>query len=198
MFYNFIKHIAIIWIALFYRVRVEGRENFPAVGPVVVCANHTYAKDLIFIGRFASRKIYWIAKSELFRIPIFGRFIKSLGAFPINRGERDRESVKTVYRVLKAGLPLGIFPEGHRYMDLDKRPRFSRGFVTIALNSSADILPVAIRYEGGPFGRGKLFSRTVLYFGQLVKLDRGRGYSRAELDEVAETVTSWVHKKIVC
>ena len=198
MIYRVIKIIAKAWVALFYRVRVDGIENFPASGPIVVCANHTYIKDMIFIGRFAPRKIYWIAKSELFRVPIYGAFIKSLGAFPIKRGANDRESVRTVYKVLRSGEPLGIFPEGHRAQDPNEKLPFKRGFVSFAANSGASLLPVAIRYEGGPLGRGKVFSKAVLTFGKTIQFERGRKYDRHELNGVATTIETWIREKIVC
>ena len=196
--YSFLKIIAKAWVALFYRVRVEGIENFPASGPIVVCANHTFIKDMIFIGRFAPRKIYWLAKAELFRVPLFGAFIKSLGAFPVNRGSGDRESVRTVYKVLHAGEPLGIFPEGHRILDPNEKMPFKRGFVSFAANTGAALLPVAIRYEDGPFGRGKMFSKTTLVFGKAVPFERGKKYGRGELIGVASSIELWIREKIIC
>ena len=196
MVFRVIKVIAKAWVALFYRVKVEGLENFPAEGPIVVCANHTFIKDMIFIGRFAPRKINWIAKAELFRVPVFGAFIKSLGAFPVNRGANDRESVRTVYKILRSGEPLGIFPEGHRSLDPNERLPFKRGFVSFAANTGAAVLPVAIRYEDGPFGRGKLFSKATLIFGDAVHFGRGQKHGRDELIDASRSIESWIREKI--
>ena len=198
MMYRLAQRLARFIVRVFYRVQVVGIENFPPEGPVVVCANHTFVKDLIFIGSFAPRKIYWMAKSELFRIPGFNIFIKSLGAFPVRRGAHDRQTVRKVYDVLGSGAPLGIFPEGTRTLDPNDRPPFKRGFVSFAANAGAAILPVALRYEGGPFGRGRLFSRAVMSFGQAIPTEAGRVYARRELDGISVSVASWIRKKIVC
>ncbi|MCL2059598.1 MAG: 1-acyl-sn-glycerol-3-phosphate acyltransferase [Oscillospiraceae bacterium] len=196
MIFNCIKRIVRLYVYVFYRVRVEGIKNFPNEGAIVLCANHTFIKDLIFIGSIAPRKIHWMAKAELFRIPVFGPLIRKLGAFPVNRGARDRDSVRIVYKVLESGAPLGIFPEGTRVLDPVKRPPFKRGFVSFAANTGASVLPVALRYEGGPFGRGKMFSRTIMTIGEPVLFEKGRKYSREELDALAESIMSWINEKI--
>lgn len=192
MFFKFFRLIARAYVAVFFRLRVEGIGNFPEKGAVVLCVNHSLAKDLIFIGSAAPRKIFWMAKAELFKIPVFGHFIKMLGAFPVKRGAHDRDSVKQVYRILDSGAPLGIFPEGTRSLDPDNRPPFKRSFVSFAANTGAVILPVALRYEDGPFGRGRLFSRAVLTFGENVAMDRNRKYGRDELKELAASIMSWI------
>jgi len=60
------------------------------------------------------------------------------------------------------------------------------------------VLPAAIRYEDGPFGRGRLFSRVVLTFGNVRVLERGVKYGRAELEAISQSVMAWIHEKIVC
>ena len=194
--FGFLKLIARIVVAVFYRVRVEGLANFPERGAVVLCANHTFIKDLIIIGSVSPRQIRWMAKIELFRNPVVGRFFRFLGAFPVKRGAHDRESVRIVYSLLGSGAALGIFPEGTRIPGPGVRPPFKRGFVSFAANTGAAILPVALRYEGGPFGRGRLFSRAVLTYGETVALDPGRAYGRGELDAIASSVMSWIHSKL--
>ena len=197
MIFNFIQTAIRAVVTVLYRVRVEGMDNFPETGALVLCANHTFVKDLILIGGFAPRKIHWMAKAELFRIPLFGALIKKLGAFPVNRGAHDRDSIRIVYKVLRSGAPLGIFPEGTRVLDPNNRPPFKRGFVTFAASTGASILPVALRYEGGPFGRGRLFSSAVMSFGEIIKLDPDRKYRREELDTLAESIMSWIQGKII-
>ena len=196
MIFGIIQKVIRAVIAILYRVRVEGMDNFPETGALVLCANHTFVKDMFFIGGFAPRKIHWMAKAELFRIPLFGAFIGKLGAFPVNRGSHDRDSIRIVYKVLQSGAPLGIFPEGTRVLDPNNRPPFKRGFVSFAANTGASILPVAIRYESGPFGRGRLFSRAVMSFGEIIRFDKGRKYKREELDALVDTIMSWIRGKI--
>ena len=197
MIFNCIKLIVRAYVAVFYNVRVEGIDNFPSKGALVLCANHTFIKDLILIGSIAPRKIHWMAKAELFKIPVFGALIKALGAFPINRGAHDRNSIRIVYKVLRSGAPLGIFPEGTRVLDPNERPPFKRGFVSFAAGTGAAILPVALRYEGGPFGRGRLFSRAIVSFGVPIEFSDNRKYDRNELNELADSIMSWIKDKII-
>ena len=196
MIYRCLQVFARFLVRTFYRVRVEGLDNFTDSGPLIICANHTFIKDMILIAGFAPRKMYWMAKDELFKIPLFGAFISKLGAFPVKRGSHDRDSIKKVYELLNAGMPIGIFPEGTRVLEPVNRPPFKRGYVSFAVNSGASILPVAIRYENGPFGRGKLFSKVVMYLGRLVTLDGNYKYSRDELDEISANIMKWTHEKI--
>jgi len=196
MIYGFIRRIVKAIITVLYRVRIEGLGNFPTTGAVVLCANHTFYKDLLIIGSISPRKIHWMAKSELFKNPLFGALIRKLGAFPVHRGSNDKGSVKTVYNVLGGGAVLGIFPEGTRAGDPNVRPPIKRSFVTFAANTGAAILPVAVSYAGGPFGRGRLFSRTAISFGEAVSLGQGRKYSREELDGHAATIMAWVYSRI--
>jgi 1-acyl-sn-glycerol-3-phosphate acyltransferase len=197
MIFNCIRILIRTYISIFYRVRVEGVNNFPDSGAFVLCANHTFIKDLLFIGSFSPRKINWMAKIELFKIPVFGSLIKKLGAFPVNRGANDRDSVRNVYKVLESGAPLGIFPEGTRELDPNNRPPFKRGFVSFAAHAGVSILPVALRYENGPFGRGRLFSRAVVSFGEIIPFEKGRKYDRGEIEELATSIMSWINEKII-
>jgi len=196
MIYNCLRVIVRAAVSLLYRIRAEGISRFPDKGAVVMCANHTYYKDLLILGSYAPRKINWMAKSELFKIPLFSGLIRRLGAFPVRRGESDRDSVKNVYKVLKSGEPLGIFPEGTRVFDPNNRLPYKRGFVTFAANTGATVLPVAIRYGNGPFGRGRLFCRVAMIFGEPVTFDAERKYERRELDEFAAKITQWINEVI--
>ncbi|MFH0915764.1 MAG: (d)CMP kinase [bacterium] len=99
---------------LVFRMKISGREHFPESGAVVLASNHRSNLDPFFIGVSAPRQIHFMAKAELWKVRPLGRVIDKLGAFPINRGEADRQAVKRALEVLGAGAVLGIFPEGHR------------------------------------------------------------------------------------
>ena len=189
--------IAILWSSLFYRFRAVGAERVPESGPVLLCSNHVCRKDMIFISCRLKRRVRWIAKSELFKNPVFAAFITFLGAFPVRRGASDRGAVKTVYAVLGAGEALGLFPEGHRIRDPKDRPAAKRGFVSFALNAGAPIVPVSIRYGNGPFGFCRLFSPVALEYGEPVVLEAGRQYSRQDLAEIGKSVMDEIYSHVV-
>jgi 1-acyl-sn-glycerol-3-phosphate acyltransferase len=196
--YSALRIIIRFFVRILFRVRAEGVENFPESGAAVVCANHSFMKDLLIISGYAPRKVRWLAKAELFRFPLFAWLIRYLGAFPLNRGEHDRGAVRSVYKILKDGEPLGIFPEGTRVADLKERPPIKRGFVTFAVNAGVPIIPVSVRYESGPFGRGRLFCGVALSFGTPVNIDGTKQITREKQDEIATEVMNSIYKKIIC
>ncbi|MBC7292515.1 MAG: (d)CMP kinase, partial [Thermoleophilia bacterium] len=108
--YSFIPPV---WRRLF-RMTIEGQEHLPLSGPVVLAANHRSNLDPFFLGVSTPRQIHFMAKAELWKFRPLGWVIDAMGAFPIKRGEADREAVKRALSVLEAGAVLGIFPEGHR------------------------------------------------------------------------------------
>ena len=161
MFYTVIKAIATPIIHILFNLKFEGRENISESGALVVCSNHRSFIDPAFIGLgIKNRKLCFMAKKEIFSFKPLGFVFKKLGAFPVDRGTGDIEAIKTAEDYLKKGRPLMIFPEGTRSKDGNPlRPK--SGAVYIASDTGADILPVAICFEGK-----KLFLRkkvTVCY-----------------------------------
>ena len=94
-----------------------GAENMPQEGGVIVAANHMSNWDPPFLASFLQRPVSYMAKQELFEIPIFGTVIRWLFAFPVRRGAADRSAVKAAVKELRAGRCVGIFPEGTRSKD---------------------------------------------------------------------------------
>ncbi len=123
---------------------VFGRENIPA-GPLVICANHTSLMDPVLVGYAFGRKsqLFFMAKAELFKVPVLGAFLRSIGVFPINREETDISSIRTAIKHLKNGEQIMMFPEGTRVGDNDSVPAKS-GAVRIASKMKAPILPIYI------------------------------------------------------
>jgi len=159
MLYNFGKFLFYIFFSLFRRVKIEGRENVPKEGPLLLFANHPSAWDMILIGVFMKRKVHYMAKAELFKNPFLAWLFKSLGAFPVKRGKGDVGSVKTVFRLLDEGKVVGIFPEGTRTPGKDPKKR-KMGAALLATRSKAPVLPVGVVWNK------KIFSKVRLVFGK--------------------------------
>lgn len=153
-----------IYFALFYRVKVEGTENIPEDGPLLLYANHPSAWDMILIGCYMKRQVHFMAKVELFKNPLLAFLFRSLGAFPVSRGKGDVGSVKTVFRLLNKGKVVGIFPEGTRTPRKDPS-RGKAGAAMFAIHSKAPILPVGVVWNK------RWFSRLRLVFGKPFTLD---------------------------
>jgi 1-acyl-sn-glycerol-3-phosphate acyltransferase len=89
---------------------------------------------------------------------------------------------------LKNGELLGIFPEGTRVRDGRNRPVPKKGFVSFALHARVPLIPISIRYEDGPFGVGRIFSRVTLRFGKGIVLDYDKKYDQQALREIADDI----------
>ena len=125
-------------------LKVEGRENIPDTGAIIVAPNHKSYWDPPVIGvAFHNRVIHYMAKEELFKNPIFGWVIRQFGTFPVKRGTVDRTAVRQAVRELKSGNPLGIFPEGTR-IRREGLGRFHSGMASLALMTGTPVIPVAV------------------------------------------------------
>lgn len=141
-----------------HRWRVEGAENVPADGGVLLFSNHASYLDPPLIGSALERPIRAMAKVELFRWPLFSWWITHLGAFPIRRGGADREAIRDALAILAHGEALLIFPEGTRTPDGNLLP-FQAGAGMIALRAGVPVIPVRIRGSFEAWGKGRRWIR---------------------------------------
>lgn len=123
-----------------WRLRVEGRENVPLVGPLLIAANHASFIDPPLVGSSLPRPLYYMGKEELFRWPVFGWIISQVNAFPIRRKEGDVGAIRTAHRILAAGGALIVFPEGRRQRGGEfGRPKGGVGL--LAVKTGAPVVP---------------------------------------------------------
>ena len=102
-------------IRLLFRIKVVNPQNEPPEGGFVVCANHISASDPVVVCyAFKHHQIRYMAKKELFKIPILSSLLRSLGAFPIDRGGSDVGAIKLAVKQVAEGKCVGVFPQGHR------------------------------------------------------------------------------------
>jgi glycerol-3-phosphate dehydrogenase (NAD(P)+) len=128
---------------VYFRMRRLGLEHVPRSGPVIFAANHRSFLDPFVIGCLTRRPVYYVAKKELFALPVAGWLLNRLGAFPIDRGAGDQQAMATARRILERGDCVVNFPEGTR-----KRPgplgEPRRGVGRLALQTGAPVVPVAV------------------------------------------------------
>lgn len=155
------------------RLRVYGADRVPLDGPLIVAANHLSYVDPVALGVALPRPVRYIAKIELFRIPVLGPLITSLGAYPVDRSKGDIAAIKTSVAQLAAGNAVGIFPEGTR--NLDGTAKVQMGVALLASLSGAPVLPAFIK--GGD--QARRLGRLSVAFGEPIHF--GRKASRDDL-----------------
>ena len=171
-----------------YRFEVFGKENFPKEGGVLLCSNHIDNLDPPVVGINAPRPVYFMAKEELFNVPVLGKIVPHLNAFPVKRGMSDREALRKGLGVLKEGNVLGLFPEGTR----SKTGQLGKGLAGagfFALRSEAHVVPCAII---GPY---KAFSRLKVVYGKPIDMKELRE-RKASAEETTEVIMSEIRKLI--
>lgn len=137
---------------LIAKLHTEGIENIPNSGPVILAMNHIHWLDIPLASLRVPRITHYMAKAELFEVPVLGGFVRRVGAFAVRRGEGDREALRTGERLLAEGNILVIFPEGHRSGSgvlLKAHP----GAGYIAMRTGTPVVAVAIH------GTQKIFKR---------------------------------------
>lgn len=142
-FYHFARMICRAYLKVFRCWRVEGSGNLPASGPVIIAANHVSNLDPVVVGCAFDRRVNYLAKEELFRVPVLSWIIRQLGAFPVKRGTGDRGAIRAALEVLEQGACFGIFPEGTRSKD-GKIQEPKLGVAMLAAKTGAPVLPVAL------------------------------------------------------
>ena len=157
-------------VGFLFNIKVVNGEREPDDGGYVVCANHVSATDPIALCyAFRKNQVFFMAKKELFKVPILAPLIKVMGAFPVDRGGSDVSAVKTAISLVNEKKSMGIFPQGHRYVGVDPRgTKTKNGVALIATKTSADILPCYIWRKKNKF---KLFRRTYVIIGDRIPFE---------------------------
>jgi 1-acyl-sn-glycerol-3-phosphate acyltransferase len=141
--YWFVKATLTLLFKGLFSLRVEGREHEPPRGAVLAVCNHASAIDPPIAGAALRRQAWYMAKEELLKTPVLGLLLRSIGVFPVRRGEADRQSIRIALQTLAKGRVLIMFPEGTRSIDGRLRPP-EPGAAMLALRSGAIVLPMAV------------------------------------------------------
>lgn len=143
LFYDITAAALKVLLVALTRWRVEGKENIPSKGPLIVVANHLNLIDPPLLSASVPRRINFMAKQELFHPSLGAYLIRAYGAFPVKRGELDRKALRRALELLRNKEVVGMFPEGKRsltYQLQDIQP----GTAFVALRSGAPIVPIGI------------------------------------------------------
>ena len=145
---------------LLFRGQTNGISNVPSTGGVVVVSNHGSHLDPPIIGHALGRPVAFMAKSELFRVPILASIISACGAYPVKRGAGDREALRTASKKLIEGWATGVFLDGTR-QENGRVNDPKAGAALLSARTGCPILPVAIINSHRAFPKGSFFPRLV-------------------------------------
>lgn len=183
MFYYFALGVVRFLMFFIFRIKTVGVKNIPAEGGVILAVNHRSDLDPIMAGLTCPRKLTFMAKSELFKNPVFGRLIKALGAFPIHRGRGDIGAVKGALSILHNGKVLLIFPEGRRVAK-GAESKAQPGVAMIAHRAEVPVVPT---YIDGDY---KWMHKITVIYGKPITLEQyyGEKLNSEEIQAVADDI----------
>lgn len=172
----------------FYRIKVIGKENFPKEGGVLLCTNHIDNFDPPVVGITCPRPVHFMAKEELFEVPVLKGILPKVNAFPVKRGMSDRKAMRTALGLLKDEKVVGLFPEGTRSKDGELQEGLA-GAGFFALRGKADVVPCAII---GPY---KPLKPLKVIYGKPIDMEAYRE-RKASAEEVTAVIMDEIRKLI--
>jgi 1-acyl-sn-glycerol-3-phosphate acyltransferase len=143
MFYSLARVIMRTVLLILRRWQVVGLKNLPCQGGLIIVSNHSSYWDPVAVGCALNRPIHYMAKSELFKNPLFEALIRGLNAFPVERGKSDRNAIRHAVNLLTTGQIIGVFPEGTRSTSGELQ-KAHLGAAMLAFKANVPIVPVAI------------------------------------------------------
>jgi 1-acyl-sn-glycerol-3-phosphate acyltransferase len=177
---------------LLTRLRVYGAERMPESGGLVVAANHFSWIDPPALGSASPRTLYYMAKVEAHRVPGLGQLMRSFGAFPVRRGESDRDAVRMMRQIVADGNALGMFAEGTRQRTGVPGP-VQPGAAMVAITEGVPLIPAAI--HGSHEWRLGNFKPVSVAWGAPMTFEGlprgGKGYKEASLEVERKLFELW-------
>ena len=170
-------------IGVIFNYKIINKEKEPDKSGFIVCANHVSATDAIALCyAFKKNQVHFMAKKELFKIPLLSGLIKLLGAFPVDRKGSDVGAIKKAIATVKEGKSVGIFPQGHRYPKVDPRSTpIKNGSGLIISRAECDVVPVYILRKKNTF---RLFKKTYVIIGDKIDFATLKGKDNAEITNI--------------
>ena len=152
----------LIWLVsrLYWRLSISGKENVPATGAFVLAPVHRSFIDFGMTCGVTHRRMRYMGKDSLWKVPVLRNLISALGAYPVHRGAADREALRRTVEVLEGGEPVVIFPEGTRQFG-PKVEHLFEGAAYVATKVGVPIVPVGIGGSEMALRKGKKLPRPV-------------------------------------
>lgn len=192
VFYQVVYTIVVGLTRLVTRTTVVGRHNIPKTGPFLLAPIHRSNVDTPLAATVTRRRLRFMGKDSLWKVPVIGWIMTALGAFPVTRGAADREALRRCVAVLDDGEPLVMFPEGTRQSGPRVQPLFD-GAAYVAVKARVPIVPVGIGGSETVMPKGKKMIRPhkcVVVVGEpiTVSLDAEGRVPRSAVRDVTATL----------
>ena len=176
-FYAFCRGTCKVVVRAVYGFRSIGAQNVPPTGPVIVACNHVSYLDPVVLGIGFLRPVTYLAKKQLFAIPVLGPIIAKLGAYPLDREAGGAAAIRAALRALKEGRCIGIFPEGGRNRDGQHEEK--GGAALLGALSGAPVVPAAIAGTRN----ARPFRRIRVIYGEPLIVERKRKADGDDLEK---------------
>ncbi|MDQ0337762.1 1-acyl-sn-glycerol-3-phosphate acyltransferase [Caldalkalibacillus uzonensis] len=189
MIYSLCRFILHCLYRILFRYEAVGLKHIPRRGAVLLCANHISNWDPPLVGIPLERRVNFMAKQELFKIPLLAQLLRYLGAFPVKRGASDKRAIRTALSRLQEEKVVVIFPEGTR----SKTGQLGKAFTGsgfLALKEPCTVIPVAII---GPY---RLFRKVKIVYGPPVSIDdlRSEKVTKQEATLATERIMNGIQR----
>ncbi len=178
----------------YFKGRIYGAENVPQTGAVIVVSNHASYFDPPIVSSCVRRPVAYMAKEELFKVPVLAQAIKLYGAYPVSRGTADRNAIRAALEFLDNGWALGVFLEGTRTTD-GRITDPKKGAALLAAKSQAPFLPVSLWGSEQILQPGSSLPRPVpltIRIGELI--DPPSSTNRDELERVTQKCATVINE----
>jgi 1-acyl-sn-glycerol-3-phosphate acyltransferase len=195
VFYAFMRALTGAVLRLVFGFRAIGVEHVPLAGGAILAVNHVSHLDPPVVGVGAPRPLHFMAKAELFRVPLFGRMIRGLNAYPVEREGADARALRHALLLLRQGGALLVFPEGTRGTEGGPFGRGRAGAGMLAALSAVPVVPVYVEGTGRALPRGASRPRRVpitVRYGKPLRFDRGErgdgGRAKQRYQEISDEI----------
>jgi 1-acyl-sn-glycerol-3-phosphate acyltransferase len=187
IWYDIARGILRPLLGSFWRMQVTGKENVPMTGPLIIACNHVSYIDPPALGTASPRRVRYMAKRELFNVPVLGTMIAAFGAYPVDRHGSAMSAIRRSVEVLREGGCIGIFPEGTRNRSGQEEAR--QGVALLANLGGAPVVPACIVGSDG----AKRLRQIKVTFGKPITLPKDRKATRDDLAKFTDEVMGEIH-----
>ena len=178
----------------YFRGRIHDSQKVPQSGPLVVVSNHASYFDPLIVACGLRRPVAFMAKEELFKVPVLKQGIELYGAYPVNRSSADRSAIRAAVNALKEGWAAGIFLQGTRTPDgRISAPKL--GAAMIAAKAKAPLLPVSLWGTDKILSKGSSIPKPLpvtVRIGELIEAPNST--KRQELQEITEKCAAVINQ----